>query len=144
MRSHFLNRHFAIGSLIVLISSSAYSTDCGMGGSPAHDSEQHKYSLTVKSTSGDRVRIKGSIAVAHPDQFISIDAETPYELTVVGAHYLLIVGSAEASDSIDFSLSIDGQEATSGSDNPLYSVGDGIPRPGGMFSANYRAGQDTD
>jgi hypothetical protein len=106
--------------------------------------EQHTYYLEITSTTGDPVRIKGSIAIAHPDQFVSIDVETPYDLTVIGGNYLIIVGAAEVRDSIDLSLSIDGRVATSGSNNPLYAVGDGMPKPGGLFSANYRIGTDAE
>jgi hypothetical protein len=129
----------------LLISSSARPSDCGQATHDIPQSKQHTYYLTVTSPTGTPVRIKGAVAVSHPDQFVAIDAETPYELTVVGSHYLIIVGAAEAHNLIDFSLSIDDQVATSGSENPVYSVGDGfVPRRGGLFSANYQIRAQTE
>jgi len=138
MRNHSKILYSAIGLLVVSsFGSSAYSADCEWLGQHVGEQENHTYHLSVTSYSGGPVRITGSIAVSGPDQFVQIDTKTPYEITVVGQHYLLIVGSANVDESIDFSLSKDGQVATYGSDNPLYAVGDGIPSPHGLFSANY-------
>ena len=129
----------AAGLLIVsFFSPSGDASDCALSENEKRESKQHTYQLSVTSPTGTPVRIKGSIAVGNPDRFISVDAETPYDLTVIGANYLLIVGATELRNSINFSLSIDGRIATSGSDNLLYTVGDGIPQPGGLFSANYQ------
>ena len=129
----------AIATFLALMNgSNAIADDCGARGNDGFSSKAHTYELVVTSTSGGPVKISGSVALMGPDGFVQIDAETPYRLTASGVSLLLIVSAVDTTDRIDFSLSIDGQVSTFGEDNTVYAVGENTPKPGSMFSSNYR------
>ena len=127
-----------IATILVFIGgSTAIASDCGSQGNTFSSNKTHSYELTVTSTSEDPVRITGSVVLMGPDNYFQIHDETPYQLTASGVNLLFIVSAVDSADTIDFSLAIDGQVSTSGEDNTVYAVGQNIPKPDSLFSANY-------
>ena len=124
-------------ALAFISGSTAVASDCAAGGNNVSSSEARSYELTVTSTSGDPVKISGSVALMGPDNYLQINAETPYRLTMNGVNLLFIVSAVDSADRIDFSLSIDGQVSTFGDNNTVYAVGEDMP-PRSSFSANYQ------
>ena len=129
----------AVTTLLALNASSpSFASDCE--GTSDVDPKINKkcYELSITSTSGMLTRITGSVALMGPDRYVKIDGETPFRLKVSGNNLVFIVSVEDSTDRIDFSLSVDGRVSTTGSDNSIYAIGEGIPKPGSLFSANYK------
>ena len=112
--------------------------DCGASSKQSKNLDFHVYTLRVTSKSFEPVDILGSVAFGGAgDGYRHIASTTPFEISVTGQTFLAIFAAANPGRKIGFTLDIDGENAWTGENGSMHTVGENVPTPGGSFSSNH-------